>query len=79
MKFERYVFGVALFDWSVAKYTDGERVKLMAEHTDGRIAEDISFESQGEFEKWVDSVVDYNTQIEDQFESLRLILAEMEK
>ncbi len=79
MKFEKYIFGVELHGWSVAKYIDGDNVKLIAEHTDGKIGETVSFDSIDEYEAWVDSVVEYDIQIENQYEAVRLVLAEMGK
>lgn len=79
MEFEKYIFSVELHGWSVAKYTEEEKVILVAEHADEKIGETISFDSVGKYEAWVDSVVEHDIQIENQYESVRLVLAEMEK
>lgn len=62
MKFEKYVFGTLLNGWSIAKYTDGEKVKIVAEHSDYKDAGERTFQSHDDYEKWVDSLVDSETQ-----------------
>lgn len=79
MGFEKYLFKTALFGWSLAKYSDGESVRIVAEHENGEIGESASFSSVDEYEAWIDSIVDDKTAIYNGAESVRLVLEELEQ
>ena len=78
MKFEKFLFGVALNGWSVGKYSDGERVILVAEHITKPDAESKEFDSEDDYENWIDNIVDSETAIYNQAQAVRLVLDALE-
>ena len=74
MKFEKYVFSTALNGWSVAKYTDGEKVRIVAEHSDHESAGEKTFQSYDEYAEWVDGIVDSETQVYNRARAVDLLL-----
>ena len=78
MKFEKYVFGTALNGWSIAKYTDGERIRIVAEHSDHDDDGERIFNSEEDYENWIDNIVDSETAIYNQAQAVRLVLDALE-
>lgn len=74
MEFEKYIFGTALNGWSIAKYTDGEKVRIVAEHSDHEDAGERTFDSADAYEAWVDGVVDDETAIYNKAQAVNLML-----
>jgi hypothetical protein len=74
MKFEKYIFGTALNGWSIAKYTDGECVRIVAEHSDFEDAGERTFESVDAYEAWIDEIVDDETANYNKAQAVNLVL-----
>ena len=79
MKFEKYLFNTGLFGWSLAKYSDGERIEVIAEHEDGKTGESISFDSIEEYETWIDGIVDDETAITNGAEAANLVMKDLQQ
>ncbi|MCP4705724.1 MAG: hypothetical protein GY865_14085 [candidate division Zixibacteria bacterium] len=79
MEFEKYLFRTALNSWRIAKYSDGSRVKLIAEHDKRGEAESIEFENIDEYETWIDSIVDDETALYNQALGVKLVLDALTK
>ena len=74
MKFDKYVFGIALNGWSIAKYMDGEKVKIVAEHSDHDDDGEMIFDSEDAYETWINGIVDDKTAIYNKAQALNLVL-----
>lgn len=74
MKFEKYVFGTALNGWSIAKYTEGDRVRIVAEHSDYGDAGERTFDSAEDYEIWIDGIVDDELAIYNKAQAVNVVL-----
>ena len=74
MKFEKYIFGTMLNGWSIAKYTDGEMIRIVAEHSEHDDDGERNFESENDYEIWIDSIVDDETAIYSPAEAVNRVL-----
>ena len=63
--FEKYVFGISLNNLSVAKYSDGGKVKIAVEKDGEKVtnSNELVFENQAEYEYYIDSHCDEQDQI----------------
>jgi len=63
-KFERFVFGTFLADKGIAKYRDEKgRITVKVEHISRGVFQGLPlfFETNDEYEAWVDNIVDDDT------------------
>ena len=74
MEFEKYVFGTFLNGWGIAKYTDGEEVRIVAEHSDYDNNGEMTFDSEEAYETWIDEIVDDETAIYNKAQAVNLVL-----
>ena len=74
MKFEKYIFETLLNGWGVAKYTDDEKVRIVAEHSELPFLGERTFASEDAYETWIDGIVDDDTAIYNQAQAVNLVL-----
>ena len=79
MKFEKYVFGLALNGWSVAKYTSGEEIRIVAEHSDYANDGEKTFPNENEYICWIDGIVDDETATYNKALAVKLVLDALRK
>lgn len=74
MKFEKFMFDF-LCDKGVARYTDGEKYKLVVENVKtNETLGSISFETYDEYRKWIDNVVDDETATYNRAQATNLLI-----
>lgn len=79
MKFQRYLYNIELYDTSLAKYQDGDKIILIAE-TEGDPSpnyEQKVFDSRETYLKWVDGIIGNRNDNENEAAILQDILNSM--
>ena len=76
-KFEKFVFGTFLNNKGIAKYRDEKgRITIKVEHSSGGVVYGLPvfFESDAEYETWVDNIVTDETAIHNKALAVSLVI-----